>query len=468
MSYRTKINYKSGVYPIPLFTKPAPCGGGCIFCPSEADMPKSYLSNEDTLFATSCAYSPSSQFGRFISRLPDSTLTHSMPCEIIVLGGSFSALEEDYRIAFLSDLYSLMSLRECDFDSPAAQAAWRYRPSIVTVESRPDQIDSAECRLLRRLGVSKVELGVQHTSDSVLAFNNRGHDQSAVIRATNLLKDEGFKVGYHIMLGLPAATLAADYDMLTNTLWRQEYSPDYLKIYPCVLLKNPSFQPALFNLYDSGKWVPPHENDIIALLRSLSTVIPSYVRISRIQRQFDNCIISAGFTSGLRGRSGVNFHDLRSREIGLTFPSTDVSLFGPVSAHVTALGRDITVELRCNGKSLAGIARLRLRDNRVLVLRELRIYGDATPIGLPGPVQGRGLGSRLLGFAEHLGLVLSADTLMVNASFGARSFFRKHGYIETYHDLLRKDLLTARFAGTEMDSSALLRNLGHLDPQMVH
>ncbi len=70
---------------------------------------------------------------------------------------------------------------------------------MLTVESRPDQITPQECEFLRSLGVTKVELGVQSTSDNVLQRVNRGHLQSDIKRATTLLKDGGFKVGYHLI-----------------------------------------------------------------------------------------------------------------------------------------------------------------------------------------------------------------------------------------------------------------------------
>ena len=40
------VRTQSGVAPVTVLTKPYPCPGRCIFCPSDVRMPKSYLSNE--------------------------------------------------------------------------------------------------------------------------------------------------------------------------------------------------------------------------------------------------------------------------------------------------------------------------------------------------------------------------------------------------------------------------------------
>ncbi|MDL1969314.1 MAG: radical SAM protein [Deltaproteobacteria bacterium] len=390
MSYRSRIRSNSGVFPLPIFTKPHSCGGSCIFCPKQNGIPNSYIENEDTLFAKACSYSPIAQFKRFSKRIRIPNVSSCIPTEIIILGGSFSSHKKEYRKKFLNDLYaSMLGLKECNVLNNAVTHP-QYIPSVVTVESRPDQINTSECIFLRELGISKVEIGVQHTSNTVLHFNRRGHGQSAIIEATRLLKEEGFKVGYHIMLGLPNATQKDDIKMLTATLWKTEYSPDYLKIYPCVLLKNPVFQPKLFHLYKSEKWFPISNNDVTFLLRALSKSIPSYVRISRIQRQFNPKTILRGVSPGVRIKSGVTFLDIRSREVGHVFPDIDLAQINAVMENVTFRLNDVYFELLTNEKILLGMARVRIRDD-FLIICELKIYGKAAPVGCRGLIQGNGL-----------------------------------------------------------------------------
>jgi len=67
----------------------------------------------------------------------------------------------------------------------------------ITIETRPDYVNKAEVKDLRRLGVTRVELGVQSIYDDILALNKRGNSVSDIIQATKLLKNAGFKITYH-------------------------------------------------------------------------------------------------------------------------------------------------------------------------------------------------------------------------------------------------------------------------------
>ncbi|PIQ71806.1 tRNA uridine(34) 5-carboxymethylaminomethyl modification radical SAM/GNAT enzyme Elp3, partial [Candidatus Roizmanbacteria bacterium CG11_big_fil_rev_8_21_14_0_20_37_16] len=73
----------------------------------------------------------------------------------------------------------------------------------INIETRPDYINNEEIRYLRKLGVTHVELGVQTLSDEIYKIIKRGHATAAVAKATQMLKDAGFKIGYHLMLNLP-------------------------------------------------------------------------------------------------------------------------------------------------------------------------------------------------------------------------------------------------------------------------
>jgi elongator complex protein 3 len=365
------------------------------------------------------------------------------PFELIILGGSFSSLTKRYRREFFSELYNCML--NCD-NFGNINRSWeksQYRPSVVTVESRPDQIDLVECQFLREIGVSKVEIGVQHTSDHVLAANNRGHDQSAVIYATRMLKDEGFKVGYHIMLGLPDASIQDDEEMLTSVLWHPEYSPDYLKIYPCVILKDRHAQPQLHKLYESRKWFPISKRKLLYLLQALSESMPQHVRISRINRQFHPKQVMSAVNWRNWAVSEIFFSDVRNREVGRRFPEAELAQLGPIQEHITKQGNDVFVELICRDNTLLAMVRLRISGGNRLIMREIRVYGKAAPIGTVGSIQGRGLGRSLMSRVERLGVELGACTCFVNAAFGARPFFRKLGYCDMPSGLLKKNIVSS-------------------------
>lgn len=447
MNCRSKTSSRYGVLPLSVYTKPYNCGGNCLFCPSAQGMPKSYLPNEDTLTAKYLSFDPANQLKWKVNLLPSSLRQADYPFEIIVIGGSFSSLPKNYRRWFITRLYSAMNTKNFEPKPMHLEKNLEFqgRCSVLTVESRPDQITNEECIFLRELGVTKVELGVQHTINKILYTVCRGHQQIHITEATRLLKDHGFKVGYHVMLGLPGATFDDDILMVSETLWLSQYHPDYLKIYPCILLKDEKLQPKLHSLYKSKCWAPPSEKYCQACLNALSKAIPRYVRVSRIQRQFSNNEILAGPKSGLRTRSSSKLNDLRAREAGTRVTSTDIDL-SDLSISLNKAGDDQYIEvMQKNDDVLLAIARITSTSEDTCFLRELKVFGESNPVGLRGQVQGRGLGTILLFALEYHFSQKHVKNIFVNASIGAKPFFAQYGYSATNGNLLKKTLQRASF-----------------------
>lgn len=91
----------SGVSIITVLTKPYPCPGDCLYCPSEIDVPKSYLSNEPAVMrAILNKYDP---YNQVKTRLESLKLQgHPVDkVELIVIGGTFSYLPKDYQEEFV-------------------------------------------------------------------------------------------------------------------------------------------------------------------------------------------------------------------------------------------------------------------------------------------------------------------------------------------------------------------------------
>ena len=443
MNYRSKTSSRYGVLPVSIYTKPHNCGGACLFCPSAKGMPKSYLPNQDTLTAKRFSFDPVKQLNWRIRLLPKSLNQNDYPFEIIILGGSFSSLSKKYRRWFIDRLYSVLNLKDSE-DTIVhldQRLSTKGRCSVLTVESRPDQITNRECMFLRELGVTKVELGVQHTTNKVLNTVGRGHQQIHTMQATKLLKEHGFKVGYHVMLGLPGATIDDDLHMVSKTLWYSQFFPDYLKIYPCTLLKDEKFQPKLHAIYKAKLWVPPSEEYCQACMEALAKSVPGYVRISRIQRQFSNNEILAGLKRGLRTRLSSKLNDLRAREAGSRLAlNIDIHL-SDLSISLKENDHDNFIEVLQKHKDiLLAIARVTYTSKETIFLRELKVFGEANSIGNQGQIQGRGIGTTLLFAIEYHYRMKNIKYIYINSSVGAKSFFVKNGYYKTSENLLKKDI----------------------------
>jgi histone acetyltransferase (RNA polymerase elongator complex component) len=103
----------------------------------------------------------------------------------------------------------------------------------IRFSTRPDTIDNARLRYIREYPVTTIELGVQSMNDAVLAAANRGHTAAQTRSAAALLRQNGYRVGLQMMIGLPEdtpegsmATAAAIIDL----------KPDFVRIYPMLVL----------------------------------------------------------------------------------------------------------------------------------------------------------------------------------------------------------------------------------------
>lgn len=320
---KRKIRTLSGVAVVAIFVKPHPCPGHCLYCPTQKNSPKSYLSNEPAMMrAISCHYDPGLQIWTRLKTLE--TLGHPTDkIELIVMGGTFSALPRSYQNRFILECFHICNKttpKISKFQFPISKQVLNSRFEIrnkfknsklieklktaqrknekakhriigLTLETRPDYINEEEIKWMRQLGATRVELGVQSIYDDVLKFNARGHLVDKIIKATKLLKDAGFKINYHIMPNLPKSTPARDLKMFYELFHNQNFQPDMLKIYSCVLTKNAT---PLKKLWQKNKYKPYSNRQLINLLIKIKQVIPPYVRIMRLGRDIPAPNILAG------------------------------------------------------------------------------------------------------------------------------------------------------------------------------
>ncbi|MEK7584652.1 MAG: tRNA uridine(34) 5-carboxymethylaminomethyl modification radical SAM/GNAT enzyme Elp3, partial [Patescibacteria group bacterium] len=315
------IRTLSGVTVVTVLTKPYACPGKCVFCPTEPNMPKSYLSNEPAAQrAVRLRFDPFEQVQKRIKALEVNG--HDVDkIEIIVLGGTWSSYPRDYRDEFIRQCFyaantyftpSTLPLKkgeEADVGSggsvegvskrrrPKTLAAEqkinetaKYKIIGLTLETRSDHVTESEIKHLRELGCTRIQLGVQHTDNDILKLNRRGEYVEDDITATELLKRAGFKVDHHYMPDLPGSTPAKDRAMFKRVFTGTDLQPDQVKIYPCVV--NEYAQ--LYHWYKSGKYKPYPEKELIKLLLDVKKMVPPYVRINRLIRDIPEESIIAG------------------------------------------------------------------------------------------------------------------------------------------------------------------------------
>ena len=459
---KTKIRSISGVVPLTLFTKGVACPFNCVYCPSEPGMPKSYLSDEPAVMrAIRNKFEP---FAQIKSRLVMFALSnHSIDkVEIIIKGGTFSFLPRRYRTLFLKNIFEgcntntllmLKSGEKNDSHSSTLENAQLQNESAcsrivgINIETRPDYIDAKEIRYLRKLGVTQVELGVQTLSDKIYAKIKRGHSVKAVIQATQILKDSGIKIGYHLMLNLPGSTPETDKLMLQEVFINSDFQPDHLKLYPTTVTKFSQ----LADWYKKGKYHPYPQKDLIETIVSFKkSYAPPWVRIGRLTRDITTTMMDVQlFPPNLRElvqdemvKHHIQCNCIRCREIQLEKPSQPIST--RMIEYDSAGGKEFFIEKIDGEKKCLGFIRLRLPSylfntkNKPFfpvligsaIIRELHVYGKAMEIGENDikSTQHKGLGEQLLQLAEEISKKEGVKKLAIISGVGVRNYYRKRGY----------------------------------------
>ena len=436
---------QAGVTVVTVLTKPYPCPGKCIFCPTDVRMPKSYLHDEPgAMRAERHAFDPYDQTASRIAALE--TIGHPADkIELLILGGTWSSYRRDYQEWFVKRCFDAMNGVESE-TLPEAQAlnarAARRNVGLV-VETRPDHVTPAELRWFRYLGVTKVQIGVQSLDDRILALNKRGETVEDVRNAMRLLRLAGFKIHAHWMPNLLGATPESDLQDF-GRLWSDPaLRPDELKIYPCMLLENAE----LYSYWQRGEYEPYDEETLVDLLVAVKAQVPRFVRINRVVRDIPTTNVVAGFKkANLRQvaqqrmrEKGLQCQCIRCREI-----RRESVTAGELALRVGSYETDTTREYflsfeRADGR-IAGFLRLSLPDPaqphpfpelaRHAMIREVHVYGPAVPIGeeSQGEAQHVGLGAQLIARAKEMSRAAGCERIAVISAIGTRRYYARHGF----------------------------------------
>jgi elongator complex protein 3 len=323
------VRTDSGVAPITVLTKPYPCPGKCVYCPTEYRMPKSYISSEPAAArALSLEFDPYEQVKQRVEALERNGHTANK-IELIVKGGTWSAYPQDYREWFITRCFDAANNLGSDNSSKEEKnlkeaqdcnETSTYRIIGLTIETRPDHITPEEVIHFRKLGVTRVELGLQIINDRVLALTGRGTTVADAEQAIAFLKAAAFKVDVHILPGQPGASREDDLESFKLLFDDPRFRPDMIKLYPCVVLPNSE----LYEQAKRGEFKPLEGEDLRELLIEMQSTIPYYCRVSRLIRDFPTGDISHGNKqTNLREsietemkKRGIYCKCLRCREVG--------------------------------------------------------------------------------------------------------------------------------------------------------
>ncbi len=450
------VRTASGIVAIGVMTRPFPCPHGtCTFCPGGVPFgtPQSYIGTEPaTMRAIQNEFDP---FRQISSRLRQLAISgHSVSkVELVIQGGTFLSLPYDYQEEFVKSCFEALIDRRCSSLDEAHTLAETapVRNVGLTIETKPDFCKEQHIDLMLRYGGTRVEIGVQALDNEILKLANRGHTLQDTVKAFQVARDAGFKIVAHMMPGLPGSNPERDFSFFERLFEDSAFKPDMLKVYPTLIVHHT----ALNGLYKLGRYKPYDVETTVNLLADVKRIIPKWVRIMRIQREFGSSDIMAGVkNSNLRElvleevrRRGYSCGCIRCREVGLK----QLKYGSPLKMENVKLLRQ---DYEASGgpevflsfedvieDALIGFLRLRVPSEMAhrpeligkssCIIRELHVYGQMIPLGARDSVawQHRGYGSALMAEAERIAREeFAAEKILVISGVGTREYYRRLGY----------------------------------------
>ena len=448
---------QSGVATVTVMMKPFMCPGKCIFCPNEPNMPKSYIASEPgAQRALKNNFDPFLQVFNRIKALQN--IGHNTDkIELIILGGTCSVYPEEYIVWFVKRCFDGMNSfgeEMYEQDKGIQNTTWEdlYKVQIINestvcrnvglvLETRPDYITQYEVIRLRKLGATKIQIGIQSLDDTVLKLNMRGHGVAESKKAFELLRLAGFKIHAHWMPNLYGSDVKKDIRDYKR-LWEKDFRPDELKIYPTSIIKNT----VLEKYFNEKKYFPYSHEKLLELFVNILPLTPRYTRLTRIVRDIpSNEIVSGNKSTNFRQIAekeikglGKKIEDIRSREIknqSITWDDIELEII----KYDTSVSKEYFVSYKTKETDrICSFLRLslpkkesyidELKDSSII--REVHVYGNVVDIGKEskGESQHLGLGKKMIEIAEDISKREGFKKISVISAIGTREYYSKRGF----------------------------------------
>ena len=462
----------SGVAVVAVMCKPHKCPHGrCTYCPESDIAPPSYTGEEPAaLRARMFDFDPYKQTYNRLLQLE--SIGHPLDkVELIVMGGTFPSYFICYQEWFLTRCIEAMNnfgLTDPELkikirnggdlkvpnnfnyleDVQLANEHSSVRCVGMTFETRPDYAKKEDVDRMLQMGVTRVELGVQTIYNFIYKRIERGHTVDDVVESTRILRDSGIKVAMHLMPGL-FSDPERDMRIFHRIFEDEQFKPDMLKIYPCLVTKGSK----LYDLWKNGEYTPYTTDEAVDLIVKVKKMLPKWVRTMRIQRDIPSQLIEAGVKKSNLGElvynklanECANCQCIRCREVGhkgalgLNPVFNNIKLmkeeYSAGCGHEIFLSHEDTLN-----DILIGFLRLRIPsikahrkevDEKTAIVRELHVYGQMAELGQKKDEiwQHMGYGEDLLFEAEKIAIEkYDKNKLLIISGVGARNYYRKFGY----------------------------------------
>src|SRR3989338_3960010 len=285
------IRTMSGVAPVAIMSKPIRCKhGACIMCPDyiKEGVAMSYTGKEPaSMRAIRNEYNA---YLQVMNRLEQYYALRKKvdKIELIIMGGTFPSFDVEYQNEFIKEALQAMN----DFSELFLEGEFD-REKFMKFFELPGDFKNNE--RVERIKKKLLEYKKESTLEKEQERNEKARIRCLVIvvetkKAIKLLKNSGYKVGFHWMVGLPSVSREEDIEMFKELFSNKDYQPDALKIYPCMVFKNTP----LYRIWERGDFEPVTTEEAALRIVEMKKYIPKYCRVMRVQRDIPTYRREAG------------------------------------------------------------------------------------------------------------------------------------------------------------------------------
>ncbi len=323
---------------IPVFIPHAGCPHQCAFC------------NQTTITGTEPSIPTPRDIDQLIHRFLEYGRAHRSTVQLAFYGGNFLGLPKAQIISLLEH---------------AARSVASGTIGGIRFSTRPDTIALEQLSIIDDYPVQTVELGVQSMDDRVLTLSRRGHSAKDTVNAVALLKNRDYEIGLQMMVGLPGED---EDSCLSSGQIIAGLSPDFLRIYPTVVLKGSLLE----RWYRKGAYEPlPLEEAIRRATKLYKIFEDKNIPVIRIGLQSSNGLEKKD--SILAGPYHPSFGELVYSEVFYERASTLIQAFKPTLGTICLKVHPKSVS-KLKGQKNNNINKLK----EVYQLRSIQVISDSS------------------------------------------------------------------------------------------
>lgn len=235
-------------FTIPLFFPQMACPFQCIFCNQEKITDRGHIPDTEEIMNI---------IEEHLSTFPEGP----KHVEVGYFGGTFTGMPVPDQEKFLRVAFS-----------------YKEKGTIegIRLSTRPDFIDEKILAMLKKFGVTTIELGAQSMDEEVLACSARGHTAEDTVLASKMITANGFRLGLQMMVGLPGDDLESDIFTARRIV---ELGASETRIYPLLVIRGAKLE----EWYRSGRYQPLTLDETVDRLKRIIPVFEEAgVEVARV------------------------------------------------------------------------------------------------------------------------------------------------------------------------------------------